>query len=294
LRTHPDEYLSLGHGVTMTYRVVDGPGSTDEHKTHEDVYALRHRSILELREKNMKRLHVEGTSRPASADRDKQMAALAAAAEAVEHNMSEYDKVKSRAFTPDPRSRAGTAHAGASRSSSREHGSPGHPMRSRGGSPDKHPRSRPTSRPTSPLRSASAGGGPGGSTTAPHTPARFSPTRGADETKGAASFFATGAATVPPSPAAATQAALDRWVAFTLVVVPDVFSSLDALETQLRPLLAKFPMARLVLVGLPGLPNTAWPPHWVLNPDLHARAVAKLMQHLHSTGRCVRLSLAPI
>ena len=33
------------------------------HPSHQ-VYALRHKSILELRERNLNRLHVEGTSRP--------------------------------------------------------------------------------------------------------------------------------------------------------------------------------------------------------------------------------------
>ena len=37
LRTHTDEFLSLGHGVVMTYRVVEGRGSSDENRTHEEV-----------------------------------------------------------------------------------------------------------------------------------------------------------------------------------------------------------------------------------------------------------------
>ena len=72
---------------------------------------------------------------------------------------------------------------------------------------------------------------------------------------------------------------------FTLVVVPDLFMTLEALETHLEELLEKFLFARIVVLGLPGLPNTIWPAQWVLNPDLHARSIAKLLQHLHSTGR---------
>ena len=72
---------------------------------------------------------------------------------------------------------------------------------------------------------------------------------------------------------------------FTLVVVPDLFMTLEALETHLEELLEKFLFARIVVIGLPGLPNTIWPAQWVLNPDLHARSIAKLLQHLHSTGR---------
>ena len=53
---------------------------------------------------------------------------------------------------------------------------------------------------------------------------------------------------------------------FTLVVVPDLFMTLESLETHLEDLLDKFLFARIVLVGLPGMPNTLWPGHWVLNP----------------------------
>jgi len=73
---------------------------------------------------------------------------------------------------------------------------------------------------------------------------------------------------------------VDRWVAFTLVIVPDLFMTLDTLQTNFEPLLTKYPHSRIVLVGLPGSPNTVWPNGWVLNSDLHARSIAKLMQFL--------------
>ena len=69
--------------------------------------------------------------------------------------------------------------------------------------------------------------------------------------------------------------------------------TLDALEAQLKPILIKFPMARFVLVGVPGSPNTIWPSHWILNPDLQSRAVAKLMKHLHETDRLASYRFPP-
>jgi len=73
---------------------------------------------------------------------------------------------------------------------------------------------------------------------------------------------------------------VDRWVAFTLVIIPDLFMTLDTLQTNFEPLLTKYPHSRILLVGLPGSPNTVWPNGWVLNSDLHARSIAKLMQFL--------------
>lgn len=71
-------------------------------------------------------------------------------------------------------------------------------------------------------------------------------------------------------------------LAFSLIIIPDVFMTLDVLEDQFAPLLKKYPKAQLVLVGLPGLPNTTWPRTWVLNSDLHARSLAKLLHYLSS------------
>ena len=87
---------------------------------------------------------------------------------------------------------------------------------------------------------------------------------------------------------------LDRFVAFTLVVFPNLFSSLDTLQAQLQPLLVKFPWARIVLVGLPGLPNTAWPEGWVLNTDLYSRCTVKLMQFLKSERKLSSIGGEPI
>jgi hypothetical protein len=73
---------------------------------------------------------------------------------------------------------------------------------------------------------------------------------------------------------------LDRWVAFTIIVVPDIFQTLDVLQHALEKILVKFPMARVVFCGYPGMPNTLWPENWVLNSDLHAKCIAKLVQFL--------------
>lgn len=75
----------------------------------------------------------------------------------------------------------------------------------------------------------------------------------------------------------------NRQMSFTLVVVPDLFMTLETLEVSLDRLLDKFPHARLVLVGVPGLPNTNWPPGFVLNSDIFARAMSKLLMFLHGS-----------
>ena len=236
LRTTADEHLPLGHGVVMTYRVVDGAGSLDPHKTHEEVYALRHRSILELREANIKRVHVEGTSRPGSGNgRGHNAAAATAIAQFERKQMDDAAAMMADFAKPHPQK---NNHSG---------GGAGEGMGSGTGA-------------LGALRGGSADG-----------------LRGTDESQTTSALGAGPDGDGPPN--------TNRWIAFTLVVVPDLFTTLDALEAHFKPLLVKFPLARLVLVGLPGLPNTLWPTHWTLNPDLHARSIAKLLQHLHATHR---------
>lgn len=86
----------------------------------------------------------------------------------------------------------------------------------------------------------------------------------------------------------------DRWLAFTLVVVPDLFSTLEVLQRALEPILTKYPLARIVLVGVPGMPNTSWPKGWVLNSDMHARSLVKLFQFLHAKSRLTSVPGEPI
>ncbi|RYH22833.1 hypothetical protein EON65_18680 [archaeon] len=68
----------------------------------------------------------------------------------------------------------------------------------------------------------------------------------------------------------------------TIVVIPDITMTLDTLQLHLEGLINVFPYAKIVLVGLLGLPNTVWPTQWVLNSDLQARAIAHLVLHLHN------------
>ena len=87
---------------------------------------------------------------------------------------------------------------------------------------------------------------------------------------------------VVESETSATQTVFEK--SFSLVVIPDIFMTLETLENSLTYLLKKYPNAQLILVGLPGMPNTTWPKTWILNSDLHSRSIAKLMQHLLLKG----------
>ena len=87
---------------------------------------------------------------------------------------------------------------------------------------------------------------------------------------------------------------VDRWVAFTLVLIPDLFMSLDTLQKHFQILLTKYPHSRIILAGLPGLPNTIWPEGWVLNSDLHARSIAKLMQFLKQKKKLSPMEGEPV
>lgn len=91
-----------------------------------------------------------------------------------------------------------------------------------------------------------------------------------------------------------TPSHIDREVCFTLFVLPDLFSTLENLENQFDPLLTKFPSAQVVLVGFPGLPNTIWPAHWILNTDLHIRCLGYLLRHLRRSKRLSTYKKDPI
>jgi hypothetical protein len=69
-----------------------------------------------------------------------------------------------------------------------------------------------------------------------------------------------------------------------LIAFPDVTMTLDALSTALSPLLSKHPDGALLLLGLPGLPNTTWPTSQPLSAPNQARAVNKLLKHLILSG----------
>lgn len=72
---------------------------------------------------------------------------------------------------------------------------------------------------------------------------------------------------------------------FTFIVVPDLCMTLDTLQLNLESLLLMYPSACLVLVGLPGLPNTLWPSHVVLDPELHSKCIGRLILQLYDTNR---------
>jgi hypothetical protein len=84
-----------------------------------------------------------------------------------------------------------------------------------------------------------------------------------------------------------------KWVTFTIVVIPDLFMTTDTMGAYLDPIVQKYPLARIVLVGLPGLPYTHWPRGWVLNADLHARSIAVLLNHLKTSNNTALWSPIP-
>jgi multidrug efflux pump subunit AcrA (membrane-fusion protein) len=67
---------------------------------------------------------------------------------------------------------------------------------------------------------------------------------------------------------------------FVLVVIPDLFMTLESMHIQMKDLLISYPYAKIVLVGLPGMPNTVYPEGWILNADLHSKCIAKLLDYL--------------
>ena len=74
--------------------------------------------------------------------------------------------------------------------------------------------------------------------------------------------------------------AIDRWMAYTLVVIPDMFMTLDSVHKYVEPLMNRYPLAHIVLIGITGLPNTSWPVSCSLTPDHHAIMIAKLLHYL--------------
>ncbi|CAM9235500.1 unnamed protein product, partial [Ectocarpus fasciculatus] len=80
-------------------------------------------------------------------------------------------------------------------------------------------------------------------------------------------------------------ALVDRWLVFTLILIPDVFMTLETLHKSFESLLVKYPLARLVIVGPPGSPYSHWPRGWILNADIQSRSILSLMLHLKETDR---------
>jgi hypothetical protein len=82
----------------------------------------------------------------------------------------------------------------------------------------------------------------------------------------------------------------DEPISFTIIVVPDLTMTLDTLQLHIESILHSYPYARIVLVGLLGLPNTVWPSSWILNSDLQARTIAHLVEHLHNNNKLFFIS----
>ncbi|GMH66094.1 hypothetical protein TL16_g04355 [Triparma laevis f. inornata] len=81
---------------------------------------------------------------------------------------------------------------------------------------------------------------------------------------------------------------------FQLIVTPDVFMTLDTLEPAFAPLLDQHPLSSILLVGLPGLPNTLWPRGTVLNNECHSDCIASLLQHVNANERFTPKPNAPL
>lgn len=75
---------------------------------------------------------------------------------------------------------------------------------------------------------------------------------------------------------------------FTIVLVPDLFMTLDTLHASFQQIFTKYACATLVLVGLVGLPNTTWQSGTLLDAAYHATCMSALLTHLHSAGRLSR------
>lgn len=71
---------------------------------------------------------------------------------------------------------------------------------------------------------------------------------------------------------------------FLLIAAPDATSTLDTLQRHLEPLINRHPDGALLLLGLPGMPNTHWPPSMNLTAAAQGRATSKLLRHLVKTG----------
>ena len=67
---------------------------------------------------------------------------------------------------------------------------------------------------------------------------------------------------------------------FTLVLFPDLFMTLQSLEDRVKRLCHLYPQALLLLVGLPGMPNTVWPRSHCFDSRSQAACAAKLIDFL--------------
>jgi len=59
--------------------------------------------------------------------------------------------------------------------------------------------------------------------------------------------------------------------------------TLNTLEETLSQLLDQSPLSTILLVGLPGLPNTLWPKSTQLNNETHSDCLSHLLTHLDNS-----------
>ena len=72
---------------------------------------------------------------------------------------------------------------------------------------------------------------------------------------------------------------------FLLIAAPDATMTLRTLQSYLEPLLNLHPHGQVLLLGLPGLPNTHWPRSLRLTAPVQARAAARLLHYLLRSGK---------
>ena len=70
---------------------------------------------------------------------------------------------------------------------------------------------------------------------------------------------------------------------FLMIAAPDTTMTLDTLQRHLLPLVNRHPDGALLLLGLPGMPNTHWPRSMNLTSASQGRAVTKLLKNLVKT-----------
>ena len=71
--------------------------------------------------------------------------------------------------------------------------------------------------------------------------------------------------------------------------------TLDTLEMFFEPLLIKYPHCTIILVGLPGLPNTVWSEvEGNLNSDIQALSISSLLKYLKAKNRIAENVNEPI
>ena len=78
---------------------------------------------------------------------------------------------------------------------------------------------------------------------------------------------------------------INRMSAFTLIVIPNLFMTINTVENETKIILVKYPYAKIIIIGLPGSPKTIWPTEIKLTPTLHSTAIQKILNFLYEEKR---------